>query len=100
MSRLLPLPLQVVDMFGCGLPVCATAYECIDELVANGHNALLFNGPQQLAGHLLILFEGFPARSSEQLSHMRHAVAASAAVSWEASWDKIVAPIIRASQLK
>jgi len=43
---------QVVDMFGCGLPVCAAAYACIGELVAHGDSGLLFSGPGQLAGQL------------------------------------------------
>lgn len=39
---------QVVDMFGCGLPVCALTYSCIGELVSHQANGLLFATPDQL----------------------------------------------------
>ena len=49
MSLTLSHGLQVVDMFGCGLPVCAKAFSCIGELVTDGQDGLLFSSPQQLA---------------------------------------------------
>ena len=49
---------QVLDMFGCGLPVCAASYDCIRELVADGDNGLLFSGPKQLAQQLAELLAG------------------------------------------
>ncbi len=57
---------QVLDMFGCGLPVCAASYDCIRELVADGDNGLLFESPQQLAQQLAELLAGLPSRPSKR----------------------------------
>ena len=85
---------QVVDMFGCGLPVCAAAYQCIGELVSHGHNGLLFTCADELSGHLLDVLEGFPERHSELLQGLQHNVAAANALSWDASWESIVKPLV------
>ncbi|KAF5826742.1 glycosyl transferases group 1-domain-containing protein [Dunaliella salina] len=55
----LDLPMKVVDMFGCSLPVCALAYSCISELVAEGETGLLFSSAQGLADNLVTLLHGF-----------------------------------------
>jgi hypothetical protein len=44
---------QVVDMFGCQLPVLAVRYACIDELVEDGRNGLLFDDAPGLAAKVL-----------------------------------------------
>ncbi|EIE25385.1 glycosyl transferase family 1 protein [Coccomyxa subellipsoidea C-169] len=87
------LPMKVVDMFGCGLPVCAADYRCINELVVDGTNGLLFDSASKLAAQLVELFEGFPHTENPLLKELQESVAGTGAVTWEDSWEKIVLPL-------
>jgi len=81
-------------MYGCGLPVCAASYQCIGELVSHGHNGLLFSCAEELSRHLQDVLEGFSAGPNKLLRELQHTVAASNALSWDASWESIVKPLV------
>ena len=54
----LDLPMKVVDMLACSLPVLALKYECIHELVRDNETGMLFEDHQQLAALVTkLLFE-------------------------------------------
>ncbi|KAJ3986328.1 mannosyltransferase [Lentinula detonsa] len=99
------LPMKVVDMFGCGLPVCALNFECLPELVKDGRNGLVFNNSEELAKQFESLLTSFP--SSERLDPLRislyHAtrsleVSQSSSneqwCSWDENWNRRLKPII------
>ncbi|XP_054155246.1 chitobiosyldiphosphodolichol beta-mannosyltransferase-like [Oppia nitens] len=87
------LPMKVVDMFGCCLPVCAFDYDCIDELVINKTNGLLFKTSHQLCDHLLKLFENFPEESKDLKSFRNHLNENFLKYRWTDCWNQNALPI-------
>ncbi|XP_059660991.1 UDP-glycosyltransferase TURAN-like [Cornus florida] len=90
----LDLPMKVVDMFGCGLPVCAVSYSCIKELVKVEKNGLLFSSSSELADELLMLFKGFPEECEALKSLRNGALKTGSASRWATEWEDNAKPLI------
>ncbi|KAF4572429.1 mannosyltransferase [Pleurotus pulmonarius] len=112
-SSALDLPMKVVDMFGCGLPVCALDFPCLHELVKEGINGVTFQTAEQLADRFEELLSSFP--NAPALSALRSSLHESSHPppgtpppprrkgkedvhwewgTWDDNWNKVVRPII------
>ncbi|KAL0271304.1 UNVERIFIED_CONTAM: hypothetical protein PYX00_008439 [Menopon gallinae] len=56
----LDLPMKVVDMFGCSVPVCAITFECLPELVEHKENGFIFSDSEELFENMKYLLFRFP----------------------------------------
>lgn len=90
----LDLPMKVVDMFGCGLPVLSMEYACISELVTHNKTGILFADARGLAQHTFDLVRRFPG-DQEKLERMRGAIVAESK-KWEDEWRQCALPLFRA----
>ncbi|CAF2115017.1 unnamed protein product [Brassica napus] len=90
----LDLPMKVVDMFGCGLPVCSVAYSCIQELVKDVQNGLLFSSSSELADQLLVLFKSFPGNCDTLMSLKAGAMETGSSGRWATEWEACAKPLI------
>ncbi|KAG9104137.1 mannosyltransferase [Ceratobasidium sp. 370] len=103
----LDLPMKVVDMFGCALPVCALDFECLDELVKDGVNGLKFRHTDELVEHIVNLFSHFP--ETNRLDVLRQGLNKRTRIStplgmtdegqhlwndWTDNWNAFVRPIL------
>ncbi|KAJ7651991.1 mannosyltransferase [Mycena polygramma] len=112
-SSNLDLPMKVVDMFGCALPVCALDFSCLNELVKDGKNGLVFENAPQLAQQIEAgtLLTGFPncprltqlranlLPASERPNSPKNRSSSREASddiweSWDLNWARYVRPLI------
>eukprot|EP00003_Mantamonas_plastica_P027335 TRINITY_DN5843_c0_g2_i2.p2 TRINITY_DN5843_c0_g2~~TRINITY_DN5843_c0_g2_i2.p2 ORF type:complete len:123 (-),score=40.56 TRINITY_DN5843_c0_g2_i2:237-605(-) len=97
-SSLLDLPMKVVDMFACGVPVCAKAYDCLSELITPGTNGLLFNDHEELTEQFVQLIttddtpQGMGLVTLEQLQEN---VMDFRSLSWEEHWDEVALEVLQ-----
>ncbi|TYZ61257.1 hypothetical protein PybrP1_004427 [[Pythium] brassicae (nom. inval.)] len=88
----LDLPMKVLDMFGCGVPVCAVGFKCLDELVKHDKNGLIFDSPEQLAAQLIELLGGYPTGAAK-LNRLRAALRT--VEHWPENWKRNAAPLFK-----
>ncbi|KAL4109834.1 hypothetical protein PRIC1_001529 [Phytophthora ramorum] len=88
----LDLPMKVLDMFGCGLPVCAIGFKCLDELVKHDKNGLVFDSSEQLSAQLYSLLKGYPTDTA-QLNRLRASL--KTVEHWPENWNRVAAPLFK-----
>ncbi|KAJ3189365.1 mannosyltransferase [Gaertneriomyces sp. JEL0708] len=86
------LPMKIVDMFGCGLPVCAYDYPCLTELVKQDVNGCLFRTSDELCQQIMRLLANFQTPLSP-LEHLRAGTRIFQARRWEEEWQAHVQPL-------
>jgi len=87
----LDLPMKVVDMFGCGLPVAAIHFKALDELVQDGENGKIFKNSAELSDILKLWFGGsneLRSKFSKNLEDFRN-------LRWDTNWDNIALPAFK-----
>jgi len=103
----LDLPMKVVDMFGCALPVCALDFECLGELVNDGVNGLKFKDASELTEQVVTLLSHFPDTNRldvlRQGLNKRTRISAPSSMAgegqnqwndWTDNWNAFVRPIL------
>lgn len=90
----LDLPMKVVDMFGCGVPVAAIGFNCLDELVKDNVNGVIFHNEKGLHDQLCNLLNGFP-KNQTLLSNMRTNLISFRQSTWSKNWDENVLPLFK-----
>jgi beta-1,4-mannosyltransferase len=90
----LDLPMKVVDMFGCGLPVCAVNFDCLHELVTHGYNGMVFSQSSELSLQIQSLSHGFPDKS-DRLTQYKENLSAFQSLRWDHYWKLQVLPLIK-----
>eukprot|EP01083_Nonionella_stella_P126573 383183_1 len=88
----LDLPMKVVDMFGCQLPVCAIDFACISELVRHNENGYVFQDSAQLAEQIMSLLKEFPEKT-DRLDRFRNEIQKFQRVRWTDSWQQHALPV-------
>ncbi|XP_040157148.1 chitobiosyldiphosphodolichol beta-mannosyltransferase [Anopheles arabiensis] len=93
----LDLPMKVVDMFGCGLPVCAIHFDCINELVKHGENGFVFQHHQELSEQIGRWFYDFP--SNIALANMKQDIQKHLkqfqTLRWTENWRNVALPVFK-----
>lgn len=87
----LDLPMKVLDMFGCHLPVCAIGFDCLDELVKDGVNGRVFCDGEELSRQLFDLLKGYPLDTKE-LDRYRQNIRGM--TRWRENWDECARHLI------
>jgi hypothetical protein len=95
----LDLPMKVVDMFGCSLPVCAVGFSCLAELVKHNENGKVFADSTQLAAQMQALLSSSSSGSASnggnggELQRLRRYWDKHPRRCWSQAWNETAAAL-------
>lgn len=83
------LPMKVVDMFGCGIPVVALGFAALPELVKDHDNGIIVHDSESLADALKSLF----STSKKTYDTIKAGALRESRIKWSDSWNKVLGPL-------
>ncbi|XP_051174618.1 chitobiosyldiphosphodolichol beta-mannosyltransferase [Leptopilina boulardi] len=93
----LDLPMKVVDMFGCGLPVLAFNFQSLHELVQHDENSLIFSNEKELSYELKMWFKNFPNDMEQKAksSKFKQELEKFRLIGWHGNWSVTALPCFK-----
>jgi beta-1,4-mannosyltransferase len=93
------LPMKVLDLFGCGVPVCAKNYQCLPELVQDDENGRIFDTSADLVEHLWYLLRPLDQNPGSWAPHSygelaRYSKALKGRTRWSENWNEHALPAL------
>lgn len=82
------LPMKIVDMFGCGVPVVAIGYPALPELVKENDNGLIVDDSAELAQALTRVFSDKKVYDTIKRGAVRES-----RLGWDSNWLSKVGPL-------
>ncbi|CDK28291.1 unnamed protein product [Kuraishia capsulata CBS 1993] len=86
----LDLPMKVVDLFGCGIPVISLGFETIGELVQDGKNGAIVSTADEMVKE----FEQLLTESSPKYKTLKKGALKKSTEKWDAEWDRKLKPLV------
>ena len=88
----LDLPMKVVDMFGCGIPVLAKNFPALKELVKDGENGKVFENSQELSRDIRDWFSpDFDSKRKDFAENVKDF----GKLRWQQHWNGVVLPTVK-----
>ncbi|KAL3798416.1 hypothetical protein HJC23_005069 [Cyclotella cryptica] len=84
----LDLPMKVLDMFGCHVPVCAIGFDCLAELVKDGVNGRIFQNADELSNQLFGLLKGYPSKEGGGSELETYKLSIHGMKRWKENWEE------------
>lgn len=95
----LDLPMKILDLFGCEVPVCALNFDCLAELVQDDVNGLTFETTDALAEQLWTLLHPLSQHSEALSPHgygalMKYSENLKGRKRWSDNWTENALPVL------